>query len=381
MFRALLTIVVIAWCAVTSADDPVKLWNPEAPFPKSAEAPWAKGVEFRVIKARQPEVDGFNWLHGVALAWHKNKLYASFGLNAGRENTASEVVGFQSSGDEGKTWSKVEIIDSGTAADDHAVSHGVFLPQEGKLWAFMGSFYGRMQRVHMRAYLLDDDTGKWQALGDVGANDFWPMQEPLLMDDGNYIIAGLSTKPGHPAAVAISHGKDLQRWDVITIKNNQPRPKMWGESTVIVDGPHVTNIARFGEKALALVSESSDYGRTWKPMAESNLRMATTKPYAGTLSTGQRYLVCNTTSDVTGRAPLTIAVSRPGERSFSRVYKLRDAEHQGPGESHPQARLSYPYAVEREGKLYVGFSNCGGRDANLNSAELAIVPTASLKAD
>jgi len=107
--------------------------------------------------------------------------------------------------------------------------------------------------------------------------------------------------------------------------------------------------------------------------------MAASKPYSGTLSTGQHYLICTTTADSGNRrSPLTIAVTRPGERLFSAVYGIRDAVHEGPGESHPNARLSYPYAVEHEGDLYVIYSNCGGRGGNRNSAELAIIPVESL---
>ena len=117
--------------------------------------------------------------------------------------------------------------------------------------------------------------------------------------------------------------------------------------------------------------------------------MATSKPIAGTLSTGQRYLVCTTTADSgKRRSPLTIAVSRPGETLFSKVFVIRHAEFPGgPGESHKGAALSYPYAVEHDGKLYVGYSNSGdkstrvgtGRELwNNNSAELAVIPVASL---
>ena len=49
------------------------------------------GVEFSVIQPYQPEVDGGNWVLGVALAWHKNRLYASYGFNRDpHENTATE---------------------------------------------------------------------------------------------------------------------------------------------------------------------------------------------------------------------------------------------------------------------------------------------------
>ena len=115
-----------------------------------------------------------------------------------------------------------------------------------------------MKEVHTRAYLLDEKSGQWQKLGVVVEDGFWPMQEPLLMTDGNYIMAGIVAKdfnnPGNPAAVAISHGTDFTKWDLVVI----PRPaelRMWGESTVIVDGPHITNIARYRDKALALFND------------------------------------------------------------------------------------------------------------------------------
>ena len=86
---------------------------------------------------------------------------------------------------------------------------------------------------------------------------------------------------------------------------------------------------------------------------------------------------------------MTIAVSRPGETLFSKVFVIRHAEFPtGPGESNKGAALSYPYAVEHAGKLYVGYSNSGdkttrvgtGRELwNNNSAELAIIPLENLK--
>ena len=75
---------------------------------------------------------------------------------------------------------------------------------------------------------------------------------------------------------------------------------------------------------------------------------------------------------------------------FSKVFVIRDANFPtGPGESHPDASLAYPYAIEHEGKLYIGYSNNGanvgrvgkGRSLwNNNSAELAVIPIGSLDA-
>jgi len=364
--------------------EPTVLWTPDTSVPKADVCPLLEGVEFAVVKANEPERDGYHWLHGAAVCWHDGKLYASFGHNKGRENTAGEQARGRVSTDGGRTWGPTFTIDAGDG--NLAVSHGVFLSCGESLWAFQGAFYDDFRRTHTRAYVLDQATGVWQPKGVVVDAGFWPMQEPLKMDDGNWIMAGARIAKGYDdmegnlPAVAISHGEDLTRWDLVVIPSAEgvPAGSIWGESTIVVDGPHILNISRWGQP-IALASVSFDYGRTWTPTRPSNLPMAASKPYAGVLSTGQRYLICTTTADSGNRrSPLTIAVSRPGEEAFSRVFVIRDAVHDGPGESDRRARLSYPYAVEYDGKLYVVYSNSGSRGGNRNSAELAIIPITAL---
>ena len=288
---------------------------------------------------------------------------------------------------------EIFTIESGN--DSLGVSHGVFLSHGDDLWAFHGAFYGKRERVHTRAYLLDEDTGEWIKKGKIIDEGFWPMQEPQKMDNGNWIMAGIRIDNGFEVegrfpAVAISQGDDFTKWDLIVIPTQDAVGRVWGESTVYFDGSKIINVSRWGEKAKALVAFSNDYGYNWSLSEPSNLPMATSKPYSGILSTGQFYLICTTTKNTGNkRSPLTIAVTRPGELSFSKIFIIRSAEFPlGPGESHPDARLSYPYAIEYEEKLYVGYSNSGGEVVrigegrelnNNNSAELAIIPIKSLK--
>lgn len=385
----------LAVIPVSSLQEPesVAIWKGSA-IPKAAELPALQNVRFSVIKPYEFKKDGYRFLLGVALCFHKGHLYASFGHNKGGENTDTEEARYRVSEDEGRTWSAVKTIASGEPG--LAVSHGVFLSHQGSLWAFHGSYRGTMQGVHTRAYRLNETTGEFEKLGVVIEGGFWPMQEPQKMVNGNWIMAGISARGDapaggtHPAAVAISRGDDFTKWDLVIIPPAEDLGGMWGESAVIVDGKRVTNISRYGAKSRALVATSEDYGRTWTTMRPSDLPMATSKPYASILSTGQRYLVCSTTADGGAyRAPLTIAVSRPGETLFSKVFVIRHANFpDGPGESHPGAALAYPYAVEHEGKLYVGYSNNGGGAGrvgtgrelwNNNSAELAVIPIGNLE--
>ncbi|WP_417734168.1 exo-alpha-sialidase [Rosistilla oblonga] len=364
---------------------PFPIWDAASPLPVAAEIPTLKGVKFHVIKKWNREADGYTFLHGVGFGWHKNKLYASIGHNKGAENTVSEEAQYRVSEDHGQTWSELRVIDAGEEPD-LAVSHGVFLSHAGKLWAFHGAYYGKMQKIHTRAYSLDEATGKWDPHGIVIRDGFWPMNQPVKMDDGNWIMPGISAGPysnskTFPAAVAISRGDDFTKWDYVEIPTGEGIDRMWGESANFVDGKRVFNIARYGGGASALVAVSEDYGRTWTPSRISNLPMATSKPVAGTLSTGQRYLICTTARNNGGRrAPLTIAVTAPGETVFQKVFVIRRSQHPGePGESADSLSLSYPCAIEHDGHLYVGYSNNGGRRGNLNSAELAIIPITSLQ--
>jgi hypothetical protein len=366
---------------------PVALWS-GSDLPKTAAASILTGVAFSVIKPYEFEKDGYRFLHGVALAWHRGKLYASFAHNKGGENTDTEEAHVRVSEDGGATWGPVVTIDAG-AEPGIGVSHGVFLSHGGRLWAFHGAYRGTLANVHTRAYVLNETDGSWERKGTVIEGGFWPLQEPLRLPDGNWIMSGLCTKSGDPAAVAISRGDDLTKWDLVVVPKSAGL-KMWGESTVFLDGRRVINIARCdGKQPLALVAVSEDCGRTWTESRPSNLPMAASKPYAGTLSTGQHYLICSTTADGgNDRSPLTLALSRPGETVFSKVLVIRHALFpQGPGESHPKTALSYPYAVEHDGRLYVAYSNSGagvgrkgkGRELwNNNSAELAIIPVAAL---
>ena len=235
----------------------------------------------------------------------------------------------------------------------------------------------RIAELRREADRLDMQVVAMQSMGNI---------EGQVGELGLVPVEGLDYISAVPAAVAVSHGNDLTRWDLVAIPRGPG--EMWGESAVVVSGRRVTNIARFGAPARALVSVSDDDGRTWTPAQPANLPMAPSKPYAGTLSTGQHFLIGTQAADGGNRrSPLTLAVSRPGEPVFSRLLVIRDALcPAGAGESHAYASLAYPYAVEHNGQLYVGYSNSGGRGGperaqwNNNSAELAVMPVAEVAA-
>jgi len=369
---------------------PYPLWQPGKAVPTAAETPFTEGTQFRVIKRWEPDKDGFNWLHGVALVWHQDILFSFWGHNQGEENTPTERAAGRHSMDGGKTWSPVWTL--APNLDNEGRSHGVFLSLDGALWAFLARFHAHYAELRTEAFVLsgmpsaqEASNVTWESRG-IAVNDFWPCDRPVCMADGNWIMAGarIPEGPSHAfPAVAISHGNNFVHWDAVAIPVPEDLQDIWGETTLLVEDDELVAVVRAGAThGCALVSMSHDYGRTWSELQRSNLPMPGTKAYAGRLSTGQRYLVGTFVSDHNGaRRPLTIAVSAPREKYFSRLYRIRDALcPECPGESVETAALSYPYAVEHNGFLYVGYSNDGGRGRNQNSAEMAIIPIASFHA-
>lgn len=350
----------------TQAAEPFQLWTGAGPVPKAAELPFAEAVQIHDIAppTREPESNGRIWRKGADVIWHKGVLHASFGWNdkfdTQGENSPGESCVWLTSNDGGKTWSDLRFIACGD--EKGGISHGVFLSHAGRLWSFNGAFTGKFGKVRTLAFVLNEESGEWEPKGEVVGAGFWALQKPMKLPDGNWLMSGARVGGPHPAAVAISHGEDLLKWDLVVIP--EAPGKMWGESSVIRDGDRLLNIARYGADYVALAAVSADWGRTWTPSTPSNLPMTTSRPYTGRLSSGQPYLVCTSAADVTNRRnPLTIAVGTPGAATFSRIFKLDDV-----------GSMMYPGCDEHDGKLTIGYTRGF-------SPQLAFVPVSSLAVD
>lgn len=367
-----------------SQEDVYPLWS-GGPIPTREEMPVLKGVKFHMVKRHQPEVDQFHWAHGAAIVRYNKHWVATFGLNRGGENSAGEEADAVTSKN-GKRWSG--LIPIGIPEKPQAISHGILFNHNGDMWAFQGAFTGSRKGVHMQAYQWNEKKRQWEAKGTVAEDGFWPLQEPQQMANGEWIIGGASIGKTNPPAVAICKDGNFTHWEVVKIPS---KARVWGESGVIIDGANLLLVSRSDGKAHDLgaytqppawVSVSKDYGRSWSELKPSNLPMASSKPYVGILSNGQRYLIGSISSNSGNqRHPLSIAVSKPGENTFSKVFAIRKSLQKGDVESVPNAGLSYPYAVEYKKKLWVVYSNNGGRGGNRNSIELAIIPIKELKAE
>ena len=209
----------------------------------------------------------------------------------------------------------------------------------------------------------------------IAVENISPYILPVRLPDGYWITVGQSND-GDPG-VLISSGNDFTKWRTVMI----PAPAMsrgFGETTLFADRPgRLIAIIRPGRERRAWVSTSADHGATWSEAQPSNFPIGISKMYAGSLSTGQRYLISNLpTPGAPDRHTLVIAVGKPGSETLSTMYRIRFGP---PALDYPgfakSPQWSYPYAHEYDGKLYVVYSigkeKCG----------LSVVPLSSLTAD
>ncbi|MCX6903126.1 MAG: exo-alpha-sialidase [Verrucomicrobia bacterium] len=352
----------------------LQLWNPQAPFPPYDEMPDLEVVTH--VQVERAQRGGYHYLHESAIAWHNGMLHAGWANHRLFEiNVKDELLRGTFSTDGGFTWNPVVTWAEKPWLGGESYNHPVLFSHQGRLWGFFTRWEQEQPRAEI--FVMDEATRAWQPQ-QKHIPGFLPFTPPRKMRDGNWMIGGELL--WYEAAVAISHGDDFTRWDVVQIPRPESLRLQFPETTILEQEDKLVAICRPREARTAPASESTDCGRTWTPLRLSNYPLAGSKPLCGRLSTGQQYLVANNLEQ--GRGLLSIAVTTPGGQQFCRIWKIR---HQ----QSPKRRLlgspdgkkthvggntewSYPAAVEHGGKLYVIYTQ-GKEDC-----ALSIIPVSAL---
>ena len=350
------------------------LWDEKLLFPSADEIRPPEGIEYTTVHTARE--DGAHFLLGAAVVKHNGVFRVCFSNSLKTENDDNTVLTEKVSSDGGRTWREQTIAGCGGG---FGRSHGVYFRHGGRLYVFCPrARFDRIDRfpdLVTEGYLLNEsngtDCGGYDPLGTVLDGDFWPMCEPITLDSGRYLMAGLETDRGQ-AAVALSSGNPAS-WRMVVLPSPEGA-KNWGETTVIKEKDRLLLLSRGGGKLNILTSESIDGGETWSPLTESNFPIAHSKLYAGVLSCGLKYLVFNMRNGIqNGESRDTLAIA-VGRESFDRVYLIRR------GFTHKprwwfQNEWCYPYAYEDETSrtLHVVYA------LDKEDCEMASVPVSALE--
>lgn len=356
----------------------VELWDPSVPFPETLEdiPPLPYGTYTYVQRGGAGTTQ---YLHEAGLAWFKGTLYAGWASARRDESAEDKMIRGRYSEDDGRTWSEDLVIAPEVEGRERR-EYAAFAESDGKLWMFTTRIHSGWSFADpkLEAFVLGEDGSSWEELGVVAEDDFVATDKPRQLDNGRWIFAGMAMLPeaGRHVGrnrIAISEPNDLTRWTVSGIEH--PEGMRFPFVSFLVEGSDITAIMRNSRDTFALVSYSSDYGKTWTYARKTNVPMTGVKPFAGILSTGQRYLIACTPPERGdhSRRALTILVSDPDEKQFSKIWKISRGEpypmrFEGRGKGPGPSQWSYPKAVEHDGKLYVIYT------VNKEDAEMAIIP-------
>lgn len=364
-----LSLVAVAAQSTRVEEMVFPLWSNNVAFPSSSEMQFLRAVTHVSIERATPA--GFHYLHEAGIAVHKGVFHAVFANGPWERDYSDELVR-ESTSKDGLSWSKPVILAPG--GPDIAHNHPVIVSTGDQLWVFVTRFEARIPSLE--GFRWVESTGAYESIG-ILVKDFMAFDPPKKMKDGNWILAGEKSFAG-PARVLISRGDDLTKWEPVDIE--MPAGQFRGpDTTVLVGADSLIAVSRNNTYNVALASESKDCGRTWSRLRTSNFPMGASKPIGGVLSNGQSYLISNNAEQ--GRSLLSIAVSKPGEREFSAIWKIRHAatpRRRSPVQRavpDPSAQWTYPAAVEYRNHLYVIY------DLNKEDCELSIIPLSALAID
>ena len=373
----------VAWALPSAqAGQPVELWDSTRALPEKMEdIPPIPYAEYSYVE--RGEEGEYQYLHETGLEWFGGRLFAGWSNAARDESAPDKKIRGKYSDNGGKTWSEAFTMAPESEGDERREYANLALV-DGDLWLFTTRIHSGWSFADpkLEGFVLEDDAREWSYQGILTDDGFVATDKPKQMDNGRWIIAGMRKRYEDDTRIGENRIAISEPGDVTSLKvSGIPHPENMRFPFVsfIMDGSEITAIMRNSKDTFVKLSTSSDYGETWTMAEKTNLPSVAMKPFAGKLSTGQRYFITGyprERGDSTRHA-LVIYVSEPGEEKFSKVWRISRGKpyamrFEGRGKGPGPSQWSYPKAVEHDGRLYVIYT------VNKEDAEMAVIPIEAL---
>ncbi|MEN6334563.1 MAG: sialidase family protein [Phycisphaerales bacterium] len=218
----------------------------------------------------------------------------------------------------------------------------LFQPREGPLVLFFK--VGPRPNQWWGERMVSEDNGvTWKDRRRLPGTVMGPIKDKAVqLDDGRILCPSSSEHAGWRVHVEITN--DLENWEVVGPLSDPEKMGVIQPTILTYADGRLQMLCRTHGCGCIAESWSQDGGRTWSPLARTDLLNPNSGIDAVTLKDGRQLLVFNNTKK--GRYPLNVAISQDG-RQWNVVSTLETK----PGE------YSYPAVIQAaDGKVHITYT-------------------------
>lgn len=303
---------------------------------------------------------GGNWVHQHAYLAHFDGLYWAMwsdgpGVphanvppeghrNIVPEHDRADTRVSYSTSEDGRRWSQPRTLSGPPRTEGFGWIARGFWVRDGELLALASHFNAPAypgKGLSLEAFRWDKADQLWREHGTVlddSLNNFPPKKLP----SGEYMM----TRRDHRQQVTVMIGGDkaFDQWQIHPLASydakGRPEEPYW---YVLPDEKNLVGLIRDnGRSGRLLRTFSTNNGRTWSEIVQTDFPDATSKFFVLRTSRGYYAMVSN--SNPRRRDPLTLAISRDG-LVFTHLFYLVGGRH-----------IDYPHMIENKGRLMIAFS-------------------------
>jgi hypothetical protein len=278
------------------------------------------------------------------------RLWATWYAGKTPAEDLNNYVVIATSGDQGKTWEEVLVIDPDGPGPVRAFDPETWMDPDGRLWFFWAQSDDNKEADRFNGH----NAGVWAltASDPEAADPGWSgprrladgimMCKPVVLSSGEWVLPASTwrTKNGARLVVSEDQGRHWQVRGAVNVPE-----EVWNcDEHMIVERKDGSLWMLVRTRYGIGESTSDDRGRTWSPLTPSGIQHPTARFFIRRLSSGSLLLVKHGPLDMrTGRSHLMAFISKDDGHSWSGGLLLDER----PGVSYPDGQQA------EDGTIYI----------------------------